>query len=199
MFLPQFKTTKDKSYWITSDTHFGDPRFLYYSNPEEKRPFSNVDEMNATIIKNFNELILPDDILFHLGDFAKGTSDEIIKFRESLACKNIHLILGNHDYKHQDLYESLFTSVHHYLEVFVGDSRICMFHYPIQDWNKMHRYSAYHVHGHLHSRTNRTACGRWDIGVDASGFIPLNLRQTVLALKEDVLLNGEKDIVLLNS
>lgn len=52
--------------YFTSDTHF------YHSNIIDfcKRPFKNVEDMNETLIENWNRVVGQDDIVFHLGDFA---------------------------------------------------------------------------------------------------------------------------------
>jgi calcineurin-like phosphoesterase family protein len=39
------------------------------------------------------------DILYHLGDFSFGGWMNVWRFRSQINCKNIHLILGNHDYQ----------------------------------------------------------------------------------------------------
>ena len=51
--------------WYTSDTHFGSERTLELS----KRPFKSVEEMDNTIISNWNKVVAPEDYVFHLGDF----------------------------------------------------------------------------------------------------------------------------------
>lgn len=49
--------------YFTSDTHF------YHSNIIDfcKRPFKNVEDMNETLIENWNRVVGQDDIVFHLG------------------------------------------------------------------------------------------------------------------------------------
>ena len=55
-----------KDFHITSDTWFGRPQILQIAN----RPFNDVDEMNATLIKNWNKKVKKNDVVFHLGNFA---------------------------------------------------------------------------------------------------------------------------------
>ena len=55
-----------KKYWFTSDNHFSHRNIIKYCN----RPFTDSDEMNNTMIANWNAVVSPDDIVYHLGDFA---------------------------------------------------------------------------------------------------------------------------------
>ena len=56
-------------YFFTADTHFGNPHILEHG----ERPFNSVAERNATLIKNWNEVVGPKDYVYHLGDF--GNTD----------------------------------------------------------------------------------------------------------------------------
>ena len=98
----------DKSnIWITSDTHYGhknicrgvtDWRLPDGLIPvEQTRDFSTIEKMNTAIVNNINSVVGQDDILIHLGDVSFNGFDQIREFYNRLVCKNIHLILGNHD------------------------------------------------------------------------------------------------------
>lgn len=54
-------------YYI-SDLHFGHSNIIRFDN----RPFSNVQEMEETIVKNWNERVAKDDVVYILGDFCWG-------------------------------------------------------------------------------------------------------------------------------
>ncbi len=87
--------------WFWSDTHLGHWNIVKYAN----RPFKTLEEMDNTIIKNFNERVGEDDLVFFLGDFCMKTSSEASDapkkafdyYRNQLKCKNIIFIKGNHD------------------------------------------------------------------------------------------------------
>ena len=80
--------------WFTSDTHFYHSNIIGFC----KRPFKNVEDMNETLIENWNRVVGQDDIVFHLGDFCLGGSAEWTKILDRLNGK-IYLIMGNHDLK----------------------------------------------------------------------------------------------------
>jgi len=77
-----------------SDTHFGDAGIITYC----QRPFENVGEMNATIVENWNKVVMENDTVFHLGDVAHShiKYDELKALLHCLRGYKI-LILGNHD------------------------------------------------------------------------------------------------------
>ena len=58
------KFNKDKL-WFTADEHFYHNNIISYCS----RPFNNIEEMNNTLITNWNELIQPDDDVIIAGDF----------------------------------------------------------------------------------------------------------------------------------
>lgn len=86
------KYTKEeaKHIWVTSDTHHAN--IIKYCN----RPFSSVEEMNETIIENWNKVVSKGDIVYHLGDFALGDKSLIPDFIRRLT-GHISFIMGNHD------------------------------------------------------------------------------------------------------
>ena len=51
--------------WLTADKHHGhNQEFLF-----KDRNVKDLNEMNWMLIKNHNERVKPDDIVFHIGDF----------------------------------------------------------------------------------------------------------------------------------
>lgn len=82
------------SIWYTSDTHFNHTNIIKYCG----RPFSDVNEMNEKIANNWNSLVRPDDVVYHLGDFGlfrggKQPEDFIHRLNG-----HIYLVRGNHDH-----------------------------------------------------------------------------------------------------
>ncbi len=189
--------------WFTADLHFGHANIL----GGNQRPFSSLDEMERTLIANINERVAADDHLYVLGDFAYGASVERTReLRNKIACKNVHLVHGNHD---EDFSETeaeaaggddvpaIFTSEQDYLEIapgFAKGHKLVLFHYPIMSWNGKRRGSLM-LHGHIHSHgaeyneKNRARnILRYDVGVDANDYAPIS-RDEILAFFKDELKN----------
>ena len=78
--------------FITSDTHFGHDRDFIYA----PRGYSSELSASKAIVANINCDVKKDDELYILGDVLLG-SDDSIDYLNSINCKNIHIIAGNHD------------------------------------------------------------------------------------------------------
>ena len=78
-----------KSVFVISDLHLDHANIITYC----QRPFDSVREMNEVLIKNWNNVVKPDDLVFFVGDMALGSSDEYIAVLNG----NIYFIWGNHD------------------------------------------------------------------------------------------------------
>ena len=183
--------------YFTSDTHLGHESVIAY----KQRPFSNVEEMNDRLIQNINDTVGMNDELWILGDFAyKVRKEDVRHLRNRIRCKQVHLVMGNHDkdYSH----DGIFQSVQHYKELKTEYGRIVLFHYPILEWNAAH-YGTVHLHGHIHSTRdyNSNNLGKkyidrfpyyghtpkidglnlriYDVGVDANCYKPISMDQIV--------------------
>jgi len=163
--------------WFTSDTHFGHTNIAGPSVSVWKngyRNFNSVQEMNDALVHNINKVVGEDDILYHLGDWSFGGVHNIYYFRKSLICKNIHLILGNHDQHIKDkeikfLDSSfnpieLFSSVQNVFTGKIGSREFHLSHYSHQVWPASHK-GCIHLFGHSHNSLK--GIGRsMDVGVD---------------------------------
>ena len=133
--------------YVISDTHFGHENSLKWtdSNGNKLRPFNTIDELNNTIITNWNNTVTEQDHVYHLGDVVINK-----KYLELVKQLKGHkrLAAGNHDIFDTKLYlEAGFDKVCG-ARVFPGLQAI-LTHIPIhpdslkQDW--------INVHGHYHS------------------------------------------------
>jgi calcineurin-like phosphoesterase family protein len=76
-------------------------------------------------------------------------------------------------------FRNQFAEVHKYLDLTYNGNFITMFHYPIQEWDRMHR-GALHFHGHLHGGASGLEEFRaMDVGMDATGFIVVEMEDAI--------------------
>jgi calcineurin-like phosphoesterase family protein len=167
--------------FFTSDTHFGDaPRLRV-----DKRPFASIGEMDRAIAERWNEVVGPDDEVWHLGDFALGPPPK--RIAELLAALNgqKHLIIGNNDGP-GTIEQPAWASVQHYAELTVEGKRLVLCHYAFRTWNRMGQ-GVINLHGHSHGRL-KAATRQYDVGVDVWDFRPVTLA-TILGTRRRSLPN----------
>jgi len=169
-----------KDFYITSDTWFGRPQILQIAN----RPFDNIEEMNATLIKNWNKKVKKTDVVFHLGNFAwdPTTARKVLKKLNG----KIYFIKGNQDLALEEIIDDfpdaeIMTQTIAELTDF--DTILC--HYPLAVWNGKDS-GTIHMHGHtvFSHKTNLTIERRFNICTDFWEYSPINY----LTLKD--FLNG---------
>jgi calcineurin-like phosphoesterase family protein len=140
--------------------------------------------MNDTLVKNINSVVHENDLLYHLGDWSFGGHDQIDEFRLRINCKNIILILGNHDQHIRRTNSNkrlLFSEVHMQYECHQYGYDFVMSHYPIDVWNGKSE-GAFHLFGHVHGNLERTDRSM-DVGVDTNDMKPYNL-ETIIKILE---------------
>ena len=183
--------------WITSDTHYSHKNICRgvtaWRTPEggipinQTRDFPTIEKMNSSIVNNINEVVGQDDMLIHLGDWSFGGFEQIREFWDRIICKNIHLVLGNHDHhieNNRDGSQGLFKSVSHYNTLEIGPFKFRLMHYPISSWDGLGK-GVMHLHGHCHLPNNlKLSRGqRMDIGMDGHPeFRPYNVYREVVPL-----------------
>ena len=170
--------------FFTSDTHFSHNNIIKYCD----RPFADTEEMNETIIERWNSKIKPDNIVFHLGDFAFGTVAQWEEIRRRLN-GHIHLIIGNHDIKNYSDSKTrlmeIFDSVQFQALVEVGNSKIYLNHYPFLTFAGIYRKNpTWELFGHVHmkneckgadsSRMQYCLPTQYDVGVDFNDYAPID-------------------------
>ncbi len=161
--------------FFTSDTHFGDSRVLRI----DKRPFRTIPEHDEALIANWNEVVSPDDEVWHLGDFALHVRPERIDELLGLLNGRKHLITGNNDGA-ATLAAKGWESVQSYAELMLDGHAVVMCHYAFRTWKNMGR-GWIDLHGHSHGKL-KPQTRQYDVGVDAWDYRPVTL-ETVLDTK----------------
>ena len=132
--------------FYTSDLHLGHGNVIRFDG----RPFSDIKEMEETIIKNWNDTVTRDDTVYILGDFCWDKENEWIRLLKSLNGNKV-LIRGNHDLKQMSTgLRNCFQDVKDYKEIVDNGRRVIMCHYPIPFYKCDYSDSTYMLYGHLH-------------------------------------------------
>ena len=170
--------------YFISDTHFGHRNIVRY------RPFNDIEEMDNTLINNWNSTVHENDEVYILGDFIYKSDKHCSYYLRQLAGKK-HFIVGNHDNKWMACGGNLsdyFVSIDNLKEIQDDKGRyLALCHYPLMEW----RGSAYAIHdkdkgnnflihGHLHHQKNisyefiknNIPCAL-NAGVDINGYKPV--------------------------
>jgi len=156
--------------FFTSDTHFGHANVIKYS----KRPFTDVDAMREAMIANWNAIVRPGDLVYHLGDFAFTPADEAVRIAKRLTGQKC-LVYGNHDkrLRKDQGFGAQWAWCKDMADVKVGDQRIVLCHYAMLTWNQSHR-GAWQLHGHSHGSLSPDPRSlRVDVGVDCWDYQPV--------------------------
>ena len=179
--------------WVTSDIHYDHKNICRGVTNwrtqdgqvpiNSTRNFQTIEEMNDTLVNNINSKVAQDDTLIMLGDIVFGGFENVGKFLDRLVCKNIHLVLGNHDHHIRNNRENIqerFGSVSDYLQVKIYGQNFVMCHYPFSSWNGLNK-GVIHLYGHIHSGyKNKFGNGKkMDVGVDGNDYYPYSLSEIV--------------------
>ena len=178
--------------WFTSDTHFGHENIIRFCN----RPFKNAAEMNAELIRRWRETVPDDGIIFHLGDFAHGSSRLWNDILNALPGHK-YLILGNHDMKaiHQG-FMSHFELVTQQMTIRVGGQAIVLNHNPFLCYGGSYR-DVWQLFGHVHSgpashtgldhpRLKMLFPRQYDVGVDNNNYRPISFADVKAKIEAQV-------------
>ncbi|WP_071130689.1 metallophosphoesterase [Enterococcus timonensis] len=157
--------------YFTSDTHFFHADLLGM-NDFAPRPFENIAQLHKTIISNWNAVVGPNDIVYHLGDIAVHPKHEagfleILAILEELSGQII-FVKGNHDsraflnylikadpkkFSYHDV--GLIKKFHHH--------QFFLTHYPMLMGKSI---NSINLHGHIHHAMLPIA-ENINVGIDA--------------------------------
>lgn len=164
--------------YYTSDQHWFHYNILKLAN----RSYATVEEMNSDLIIRWNAKVKPDDDVYIIGDM-------FFKFEDIQQVKDVlnklngkkHLVRGNHDkFLNSINYKDYFEEVVYYKEISDNDRMVCLFHYPIEEWNGYYRNS-YMLYGHVHDNdTNiKKHARKFNVSVDVNDFEPKTLDELI--------------------
>lgn len=140
-----------------SDLHLGHTKVIQFDN----RPFKNVDEMERTIVGNWNSVVQPNDTTYILGDFCWGYEEKWVQLLSFLKGNKV-LILGNHDVKRlSSRAKKMFVDVQDYKEIADDKRHVVLCHYPIMFYKSSHNKNTYMLCGHVHVTSENDYLEKW--------------------------------------
>jgi len=187
---------KNINYWFTSDSHYWHKNIVKgvskWNDKDGCRDFKDEREMSTHTVDGINKVVMPDDVLCHLGDWSFGGIQNIWNFRKRINCKNIYLCLGNHDHhikknkelpnvsqnlfgfedspplnEDQSVYaKELFKDVQLMYEIQVHGQRITLSHYSMRTWY-FHNKGSWMLFGHSHDSLHPEG-KTMDVGIDSA-------------------------------
>lgn len=166
--------------FVISDTHFNHANILKFTDSKsglKVRPFDNLSEMNECMIDNWNEVVKPQDKIYHLGDVYFGAQNEADDILSKLQGKK-RLIVGNHDviYGKGNILQKHFQKIHLW-RMFRAEG-LLLTHVPVHSSTLgEHRFDGKamtNIHGHIHQ--NKSPEGPYRcVCVEHLGYKPINL------------------------
>jgi len=156
--------------FLISDTHFGHTNILSFLNQDGShlREFSSVEEMDETMINNWNKTVSDIDKVYHLGDLTFSNRNLQLIMPRLKGTKI--LIKGNHDNLKLSQYSPFFKDIRSYHIL----DKMVLSHIPIHP-DSLYRWEA-NVHGHLHG--NNLPDPRYiNVSVEQINFTPIDFEE----------------------
>jgi calcineurin-like phosphoesterase family protein len=160
--------------YFSSDWHLGHANIIKY----DKRPFKDTEEMNRTIIQNYNSIVKLEDEFYFLGDFCMGDRSKAESYFQQLIPNKKFFIAGNHDGRETvELYKKYGTYLGKMAEIRVEGQGITLNHYCMKVWNKSH-HGNFHLYGHSHgSLPDDPNALSFDVGVNCWDYKPISFEE----------------------
>ena len=170
--------------YFTSDLHFGHKNIIRFDN----RPFTTIEEMDAEIIKRWNNKVKANDTVYILGDLSWYNADKTLEIINQLNGR-LRLLKGNHDkFLHNSACKKRFESIKDYEEITVDDKKVVLSHYPIHMYNHQFRGGVM-LFGHVHTTKSHDKtieimnelnkddipCQMWNVGCMLWNYEPVSL------------------------
>lgn len=167
--------------YFTSDLHFNHSNILAYE--PITRPFATIDEMNETLIANWNSVVKQEDTVYVLGDFAMGPAADVRGLVSRLN-GTIKLVRGNHDTPAKlKIYQEMGIEIKDIEYLTYKGRFFILCHFPIasEEFVQMvvnDNSEVINVYGHVHSNAQKGFYkGTYHIGVDTNNLTPISIEQ----------------------
>jgi len=161
--------------WIISDTHLNHSNMLNFMDEkgDKVRAFDNIQEMNETIIQNWNAVVRPGDKVYHLGDVFFGDKEWFKKTWPRLMGSK-RLVVGNHDDVRFMACGGFFQKV--MMWRLFKEHNMLLTHVPVHEDSI--RKVEFNVHGHIHEKLSPTK-RHVNVCVEKTGYTPLHIEEVL--------------------
>jgi|TARA_B110000971_G_scaffold147915_1_gene151151 calcineurin-like phosphoesterase family protein len=170
--------------FVTSNQQFGRPGAI----KKYDRPFSSLEEMNETLIENWNLTVSPEDIVYVLGNF--GWDPTTVENCINVLNGHIYFIEGEYDKATVDV--SMLPNADKKMEEigqidYLHDIDACMSYWPLSIWP-----GKYLLSGHPSKKIKtdpskkiiNVSCDRWS-------YKPVNIKSIIGLFEENNLKKSE--------
>lgn len=175
--------------YFTSDLHINhDQPFIY-----EARGFNNIIDHDTALLKNWNDIIQPEDTVYILGDLCLGNNEsEWNRIFYNLKGKK-YFIRGNHD---TDRRVIMFERDYHiyncgYANILKHSKKYHFYlsHYPTYtaNYDDDKKYPLINLAGHCHTKNKFSDMNKgfiYHVELDAHNMYPVSIEQIIKDIKE---------------
>ena len=188
--------------FLISDTHLDHENIIKYCG----RPFSSLEQMDRTIIENWNKRVSNDDIVLFGGDVAMAREEVAFEYANQLHGTLVSLI-GNHD--DFDVDSAPFEAANYLRFVYPHSGTTCQFyysHYPGHYAEQTNRdddriqpqyaippddFRGVNLHGHVHNNDTEQFPlynpheNTVNLSAELLGYAPLKLSELIEIIEQD--------------
>ena len=173
--------------WFTSDWHFNHNKEFVY----KERNFSDINQMNKSIITLYNNIVQPDDEVYVLGDLMLGDLDEGLNCIQQLN-GHLHIVRGNHDTDRRwEAYKNLSNVVELENAIYLKWHKYHFYlsHFPTFTGNiekEALTQMTINLYGHTHQKNNfyNDIPYMYHVGIDSHNCCPVSIDTIIKEMYE---------------
>lgn len=160
------------STFVYSDPHFYSENIINYCN----RPFASAEQMNKTLIENYNAVVERNDLCYWLGDVMYGATKDKVRNILSQMHGRKYLILGNHDRDHRVRwwtdagFDRVFDN-----PIYLAQYYIMLSHEPLPEFGNTPPIVNYHGHIHIQDYGFENHKNCINVSVEKTDYRPVPL------------------------
>lgn len=170
--------------YFISDTHFSHQNILKFKSSDDKlirgSMFSSIEDHDETIIKNWNDMVKPQDKIYHLGDVFFGSQERFNSIHRRLNGQK-RLLPGNHDPIKFLSGKNPLNSQHYFQKIqlwrLFKDHNFIATHVPVHE-TTFRTSVDYNVHGHVHENSLESI-NYINISLENTNYKPVHIDELI--------------------